>query len=210
MSLDYKIRDVDKKWLIFLKGQGWTVRQSNKDVRFRITLDTADEVVSKNTYPAISINSGFPIVDEEVEWNRNRGDIYVQKAESGPDSEKVVTLAQKSDITYQYTISYYVLFNSHNNFILEEFLRIFPRTFVIPLIINGQTESIEYRRLSIVDLTETVDDKKIYRRDFVLQTHLRLDLQKTKEATRPFTGVDIEVTQEKDLDAFEQSFSGGT
>lgn len=210
MSLDYDIRDVDKKWLIFLKNQNWTLRQSGKDVRFRITTNSADEVLSKNTYPAIGINSGFPIVDEEVEWNQNRGDIYVKKAETGPDSQKVVTLPQKTDLTYQYTVSYFVLFNSHNNFMLKEFFRIFPRTFVIPLVINGQTEHIEYRRIGNTDLTERIDDKKIYRRDFVLQTHLRLDLQKTKEALRPFAGVDITVTPEKDLDAFEESFSGGT
>ncbi len=208
---DYTIRDVDKKLLITLKNKLWTVRQDGKDVRFRIAFNTVDEALGRETFPAISISSGEGLMAEETEWNQNRPEHHGMVAgfkEDPDDTTQVITNPGRTDFTYQYVINYLVTHKSHDNFIKLELFKLFPRTSIMFLNRLGEKEAIVFRRIGEhIDLTAEIDGKKIYRKQFTLQTHLRIQLEEAQKFLRAHAGRDFTTEVVDNLDEFADQFS---
>ena len=181
-----------------LKSQGLQVRQDNKDIRFRIGVSTVDEALGKWSLPCIVVHSGY-YMDAEIEWNANREETI---SINGDDNTLLDIVPAKTDFTFQYKISYHVKYQQHRRYAQLEFFRMFPRTFPLILDKDGETETLEFRRLRIIDMDGIVKGEKVYRQDFILQTHLRLEIEQARQELRSFNGIDVTVEPTKDIAGF--------
>ena len=183
-----KLRDINELMLSYLKGNNYSVRQDGKDIRFRTSNQSVSEVYTRKSYPAISVNNRY-YIKEEDNWNFENKQVEI----SPTDNNKVETTFRKRNITMLFKVAYLVLYKIQEDYIFTELLRAFPRTLNLTKTNSDKSKDIfEFRRLDIVDMFDIIDNKKVYRKDFILQTHIDLELDLPIEEVRAYNGITVE------------------
>jgi hypothetical protein len=129
------------------------------------------------------------LINDPIEWQVDKHAYQINAA----DDKYVDVIPNKRDILYRYKVSYMVDKREHVNYVLFEFMRLMPRRFCLVIEKDGETETLPFSRIYILNLDQTLDDKHVYRKDFLLQTHLLLQLDEIETHLRPYSGTELTV-----------------
>lgn len=193
MAYTYTIRDVDKLLLTFIKSQNYSVRIGGIDIRFRHSLSTPDELISRRRFPAINIESGVTITTPEF-WQKESRSYAVNQTDNTLVDVKLYKLI---DVKYTYKVGFYVNYKSHSVYMEQQFLKLFSNFFTLTGTDNaGKRFAVEFMKDGgLLNLDEFEGDLKLYRRDQVLVANILMTNVNIESLLRPHKGIQIKMNE---------------
>ncbi len=165
----YDIRDVDGAFRKFIESFGFQVYQDGGYKRVPIYFgDDVEEVAFR--LPSIYVYPGSSL-RTPLSWQKDPGIEF--NIDEEDDTLINTTLKRFTEVFYSYRVSFYLGFKQHTNEAEQLILSRVPNKFVLSFMKDNKSFKLGFvRDAEIFRMDDVEDDKRIYRRDFIVTTQL--------------------------------------